>query len=91
MTYIETREECGNGTKLTVQHKETGAEVTIIPEMGARLNNFLVSLHGETIDVIDGLTNEEIESGEASSKGALLAPFPNRVADGKSKWKKQEY
>lgn len=91
MTFIGSKESCGDRTKLTVHHKESGAEITLIPEMGARLNHFLVKLHGEAIDIIDGLSDEELEAGTPSPKSALLAPFPNRVADGKYTWRGHPY
>ncbi len=91
MTFIETNQSIGERSKLTVRHKEGGTEITVIPEMGARLNSFLVNLHGESLNIIDGFSDEELLEGKISSKGALLAPFPNRIADGKYEWRGQEY
>ncbi len=83
MSFTETKIPFGPYTKVSVCHKETGNEITIIPEMGARLNHFQVNLHGDSVDIIDGYTDAHALSLGTLTKNAPLAPFPNRVADGK--------
>lgn len=91
MAYTETHEQFGEYSKLTVRHEVSGTEMTIIPERGARLNDFLVKMHGETVGIIAGYSDAELSEDVLSSKSALLAPFPNRVADGRYEWRGQEY
>ncbi|MBP6881462.1 MAG: hypothetical protein KBC35_02445 [Candidatus Pacebacteria bacterium] len=83
MSFTETRVPFGPYTKVSVRHEETGNEITIIPEMGARLNHFQVNLHGDSVDIIDGYADAHVLTEGALMKNALLAPFPNRVADGR--------
>lgn len=82
MSFTLTKTPFGPYTKVSVRHEETGNEITVIPEMGARLNHFQVNLHGDSIDIIDGYSDAHALSDGSLAKNALLAPFPNRVADG---------
>jgi aldose 1-epimerase len=91
MSFTETREPFGEYTKITVAHKESGNEIAIIPEMGARLNHFQVNLHGESVDIIDGYSDGETFADGAYSKSSLLAPYPNRIADGQYMFRGKEY
>ncbi len=90
MSFIETKTPFGPYTKVSVRHDETGNEITIIPEMGARLNHFQVNLHGDSVDIIDGYTDAHALSDGMVTKNALLAPYPNRVADGRYTFHGQE-
>lgn len=83
MSFTETKTPFGPHTKVTVRHEETGNEITVIPEMGARLNHFQVNLHGDSVDIINGYSDAHTLTDDIKAKGALLAPFPNRVADGR--------
>ncbi|MCA9362286.1 hypothetical protein KC906_02835, partial [Candidatus Kaiserbacteria bacterium] len=67
---------------LTISNTETGNQISIIPEMGARLNQFIVNLHGSSVDIIDGYSDPKTLEKENYAKSSLLAPFPNRIADG---------
>lgn len=82
MSFTETKIPFGPYTKVSVRHEETGNEITIIPEMGARLNHFQVNIHGDSVDIIDGYSDAHSLTEGALMKNALLAPFPNRVANG---------
>lgn len=91
MSFTETKVPFGPYTKVVVKHEETGNEITIIPEMGARLNHFQVNLHGDSVDIIDGYSDAHALAEEAKAKGSLLAPYPNRVADGRYTFNGKEY
>lgn len=82
MTFTETKTPFGPYTKVSVRHEETGNEITIIPEMGARLNHFQVNLHGDSTDIIDGYSDAHALTIGSLAKNALLAPWPNRIAGG---------
>ena len=81
MNFVKTYDTFGLYTKLTITNSN-GISFTVIPEMGARLNNFVVESKEGLLDIIDGYTSEEQLANEYYSKGSLLAPFPNRIADG---------
>lgn len=81
MNYIETKEDFAPYTKITITNS-AGASLSIIPEMGARLNNFLVPTLTGQQDIVDGYDSVEQLEIEYCSKSSLLAPFPNRTADG---------
>lgn len=91
MSYAYSEEQFGSYTKLLVLHEESGNEIGIVPEMGARLNRFLVNLHGETVPAVDGYKTPLELGKQASAKSSLLAPFPNRVADGKFTYRNESY
>ena len=81
MNYTLVEEAFGPYTKLTIKN-DTGASFCVIPQMGARLNSFIATVSGSTQEIIDGYTDLEQLQSEYYSKGSLLAPFPNRTADG---------
>ncbi len=81
MKFTETKETFGPYTKITVT-AEDGTSISVIPEMGARLNNFLIPLQGDVFDIIDGYSSAEELGIEYYSKSSLLIPFPNRIANG---------
>lgn len=91
MSFVVIKTAFGPHTKILVRHEETGNEISIIPEMGARLNHFQVNLHGDSLDIIDGYTDAHALTANVSSKNALLAPFPNRIADGRYQCNGSEY
>lgn len=81
MTFLETKEAFGPYTKVTVT-ADSSVSMSIIPEMGARLNNFIIPTKDGVVDIIDGYESVEELTTEYYSKSSLLAPFPNRLADG---------
>lgn len=82
MSFTETRGVLGRFATLAVRNG-SGSQIIIIPEMGARLNSFTVASDADSIDIIDGYTSPEELSDEYYAKSSFLAPFPNRVADGR--------
>lgn len=91
MAFTYDQEPFGSCSLHVVTHEETKNQIAIIPEFGARLNSFKVHVHGETLNIIDGYPDSRSTAGEPLSKGSLLAPFPNRVADGKYAYRGEAY
>ncbi|MCA9355023.1 hypothetical protein KC865_00535 [Candidatus Kaiserbacteria bacterium] len=91
MPFTINKEPFGNFTKLNIRHDDTGNTITILPEMGARLNHFQVGLHGESVDIIDGYSDTDALAKESMSKSSFLAPYPNRIADGKYRFNNNVY
>ncbi len=90
MTYIQKEEVFGPYTKVTVT-AENGMSFSVVPEVGARLNNFVVPLNKGEFDIIDGYSSAEELAIEYYSKSSLLIPFPNRIADGKYEFEGKTY
>lgn len=90
MNYIETKEDFDPYTKIIVTNS-MGTSLTIIPEMGARVNGFLVPTATGLLDIIDGYDSVEQLKTEYYSKSSLLAPFPNRTADGTYNFEGETY
>lgn len=90
MSFIETAGTFESfGTHVITNGR--GSRIEIIPGMGARLNSFKVSVNGSLLDVIDGYTSPNELATEYYSKSSLLAPFPNRIADGRYMFEGKEY
>ncbi len=81
MTYIQKEDSFGPYTKVTVT-AENGTSFSIVPEMGARLNNLAIPLNEGKFDIIDGFASGDELTTEYYSKSSLLIPFPNRIAGG---------
>jgi aldose 1-epimerase len=90
MSFVVQNEKFGPYTKIAITNLR-GACIVVIPEMGARLNNFLVQTKSGFIDIIDGYSSVDELSTEYYAKGSLLAPFPNRIADGRYTFEGTEY
>ncbi len=90
MTFAQTTEKFESFTRYVITNKR-GSWIEIIPEMGARLNRFSVTTVGGDTEVIDGYVSIDELVTEYYSKGSFLAPFPNRVADGRYVFEGEEY
>lgn len=90
MKFNRTSENLGSYEIVTVEGTN-GARFSVIPAMGARLNNLAVKHRGESIEIIDGYSSVKELETELYSKSSLLAPFPNRVADGVYTFKGEKY
>lgn len=56
--------------------------VGVLPDYGGALNRFEVLIDGHYYNLIDGYSSVE-ETKKHRFKGVCLAPFPNRIKDGK--------
>lgn len=90
MSFIHTQESFGPYTKEVITNA-SGTSVSIIPELGARLNNFVIPIVEGQTDIIDGYSDLGKLESEYYSKSSLLAPFPNRIADGRYDFEGVEY
>lgn len=72
--------------EVLVKNDLTGTSFSIIPSHGAALNSFYFK-NQEWIDGYKSLNQLQ----EKPYKSALLAPFPNRIKDGKYTWQNKEY
>lgn len=90
MQFTLRHEEFGPYTIIVVE-SSNGVSFGVIPEMGARLNSFVVPLKDGTLNIIDGYTSVEQLTVEYYAKSSLLAPFPNRIADGAYEFEGNKY
>ena len=89
--YIERKEKIGKYTKLKIKNVLTNFELEIIPEKGAKINGLSCNINGKYLQLIDGYETYEEVYENLYSKSSILAPFPNRIADGKYKHNGKEY
>jgi aldose 1-epimerase len=76
-----------NYTKLTIYDEQEKMEFSVCPEAGATVLDLAFDGH----HILEGYaTGEDIEE-RSLSKSAVLFPFPNRLKDGKFKWKGTTY
>jgi len=70
----------------------TNEFVSVIPSLGGAVNRCLFNTGDELTEIIDGYGSAEDASANLSSsfKGSNLSPFPNRIADGKYIFEKEE-
>jgi len=65
----------------------------IIPEMGGMIHDIGLKINNRIISIIDGyVSSDDIDNNlEASFKGSLLFPFPNRIKGGHYTFAESEY
>ncbi|WP_430781143.1 aldose 1-epimerase family protein [Actinoplanes sp. G11-F43] len=63
---------------------EAGGHRAVLAEVGGTLRSYSVG----GVDILDGFTTEEISPGSA---GQILAPWPNRIRDGKYEFEGTAY
>lgn len=71
--------ERNNSTTIEVKNPAKGYAMTVVPDAGAYINSLIL----EGIETIDGVTNSRDILKNPEFKSTLLAPFPNRIKDGK--------
>ncbi len=91
MSYRSERSEFGNFTKLEIFNEDRSVLLEIIPEKGAKVNRLVLLTNSQSYGVIDGYTTPEEVEENAYSKSSLLAPFPNRIADGTYQFEGKTY
>jgi aldose 1-epimerase len=67
-------------------NEKTGEYISILPEMGARLNELVLSKNGIKHQLLDGCETYEAlleDQKENKFKGSNLFPFPNRINHGR--------
>lgn len=85
--YELTKSPFGKHTRFDLQNPLTGNGFSIVPSVGANVLDIRFSGQG----ILDGYsTPEELEAGKWG-KSSILFPFPNRLKDGKYRWRGNEY
>lgn len=86
-------EELGTLPAYKLLDNQTGEYVTVLPSVGGAINAMALNHDGELVEIMKGYVSEESlkETLETSFRGSNLFPFPNRIRDGKYKFKDTEY
>lgn len=69
----------GNAEIVVVKNREAGFSMSVVSGAGAYLNSLVLN----NKEVIDGAENDDEILRNPDFKSVLLAPFPNRIKDGK--------
>lgn len=79
-----------DGLKLT--DESTGAHMTIIPTLGGSVGELVLKRNGGLVSVLEGYSEEEWRQKDFSKyRGAMLFPFPGRIAQGKYNFEGKQY
>ena len=70
---------------------ENKVVLQVLPEFGGRLNHLAFSIEDKHIDIIDGHASLNALKGDRYFKNCHLAPFPNRLNNGRFQFKNTEY
>ncbi|MFL5729246.1 MAG: aldose 1-epimerase [Cytophagaceae bacterium] len=86
-------EKLGSLDTLKLLNEKTGEYVTIIPGLGATLNELVLKKNNELHSLIDGSPTYEdlLTEGKLKFKGPKLFPFPNRIRDGRYSFEDKEF
>lgn len=77
---------------ITITAADSGAQASILPELGFNCYRFAAPLAGQTIEVIDSQPGFEAGGKSPRRSGIpLLFPFPNRIFQGRMTWDGKEY
>jgi len=77
---------------VTICDHVSGSTARILPELGFNCFEFLASVNGTMVDVLDAVPGFESGKLKASSSGIpILFPFPNRIQAGRFTWNGHEY
>ncbi|MEZ5008968.1 MAG: hypothetical protein R2753_12525 [Chitinophagales bacterium] len=68
--------------EVIISNASKNIRVGVLPDYGGALNRFEVLIDGHYLNLIDGYSSIE-ETNRHRFKGVCLAPFPNRIKDGK--------
>jgi aldose 1-epimerase len=76
-----------------ITNLQNGEYISILPEYGCALNNFVLLKNGQQLDIIDGYSDSEdlVKNIHTIYKGHFLFPFPNRIYDGTYTLKGKKY
>ncbi len=88
-----TEKSFGPYTEYRLVNIETGAYVSVLPELGATLNQVALRKSGRLYELLDGSPTYEVflKEGKPKFKGSKLFPFPNRIADGQYEFEGNTY
>lgn len=83
MHFTKTAESFGPYTKITLTESASRTTLSVVPELGARAISLTVPFGAETWAVLESYVDPAAFADDDFATGALLAPFPNRIADGR--------
>lgn len=79
-------------TIVTICDSASGSTARILPELGFNCFEFLASVNGSLVDVLDAVPGFESGQQKASGSGIpILFPFPNRIQAGRFTWNGKEF
>lgn len=81
----------GNLTQMELNNVLSGEYVTIIHDYGTNINELVLQANKKNIPLLRGTNDSREMAKKQWFKGAKLAPFPNRVKDGKYKFNGKDY
>lgn len=81
----------GNLTQLEINNVLSGEYVTIIHDYGTNINELVLHANRKNIPLLRGTNDSKDMTKKQWFKGAKLAPFPNRIKDGKYSFNGKEY
>lgn len=73
----------GSFAAFSITNTSTKEEVSFVPQFGANLLSLQLQKNGLLHELLDGFTSEEQLKQNEKSRSIHLAPFPNRIEDGK--------
>jgi len=85
--YQKSISSLGSKEIISLTHNESGNSFSIVPEFGA----ILLDIKMEGHSLLDGYTSEKELLENKRFKNILLAPFTNRLKDGKYSFEGKEY
>lgn len=91
MHFTKTAESFGPYTKITLIESASRTALSIVPELGARPVALTVPFGAETWSVLESYADPAEFAHDDFAMGAFLAPFPNRVADGRYTFQGETY
>lgn len=84
-------ESFGSLTQLELSNMLTGEYATIIHDYGTCTNELVLQTNGKNRSLLKGTKNAQDIVGKNWFKSAKLAPFPNRISNGKYSFNGKEY
>lgn len=81
--YTRSTSTFGDYHILTLTNTETGEYVSVLPELGARVYQLGLKMGNKVCQILDCETDPHSFKEERWYRGVILAPFSNRVKNGK--------
>lgn len=81
----------GSLTQLELSNMLTGEYATILHDYGTCVNELVLNVNGKNRSLMKGTKDPKEISGKQWFKSAKMAPFPNRIRDGKYSFNGQDY
>lgn len=89
--YIEKSKSTFGFEEINIVNKVTGEYISILPELGARLNSAYLLENGKLKSVLKELDTSNLTSNDQLFNNAKLFPFAGRISTGTYKFNEQIY